>query len=148
MIEKLQGPVLLSIRSARPRAFPFRRGRELLLPTFLGCLRTRMPARTLLSPHCMRSCTHNDCLAALALCTACVSSSLPPCFSGLLPPFSLRQPHLPSPLAQGFTFGDKLLRAAMVKVSYNDGPVASEASGAESGNASAGSSDDAASGSE
>ncbi|KAL4422080.1 hypothetical protein ABPG77_001548 [Micractinium sp. CCAP 211/92] len=49
---------------------------------------------------------------------------------------------------KGFTFGDKLLRAAMVKVSYNDGPVASEASGAESGDASAGSSDAAASGSE
>lgn len=95
----------------------------------------------------MLSCTHNHHFAALALCTACVPS-LPSSFSHLLPPSSSRQPHLPPPLAQGFTFGDKLLRAAMVKVSYNDGPVASEASGAESGDASAGSSDAAASGSE
>lgn len=48
---------------------------------------------------------------------------------------------------KGFTIGDKLLRPAMVKVSYRDEP-ASEASGAESGDASAQSSDAAASGSE
>ncbi|KAL4458256.1 hypothetical protein ABPG75_013121 [Micractinium tetrahymenae] len=49
---------------------------------------------------------------------------------------------------KGFTIGDKLLRPAMVKVSFRDEPAASQPSGAESGDATAGSSDAAASGSE